>query len=105
MTYDEFLTAKSELEIKYKADLNRLLKECAMSNNPVKIGDIVQDRNGTIIKVEQMIVMGTGSVIPSCRYYGSSYTKKLVPFKNGQHETIYQSNLKIINGEAYDPNN
>ena len=80
------------LKIEHKKKLGSLGKEFAMSNNTVKVDDIIRDHIG-VIKVESIgLYMGIDR-IPGCIYSGPEYTKKLIPRKDGSHRSVYQQNL------------
>jgi hypothetical protein len=90
--YIEKLKAIDDDAKKAKAAIS---KEFAMSNNPVKLGDIISDHASTI--VVDHIGLGYSCGMPECVYRGVALTKKLVPKKNGSSEKIWQSNLKMEN--------
>ena len=73
-----------------------LAKEFAMSNNTVKLGDIISDHANTIV-VDHIGLGYSFDGTPQCVYRGVALTKKLVPKKNGSSEKIWQSNLKMEN--------
>jgi len=65
-------------------------REYAMSNNPVKVGDVVSDHSQKI-RVERIGVYH--SDVPMCLYKGQLLTKAGKPFKNGNSGTVYQRNM------------
>jgi len=93
MTYEEYQAAVKALEKEFDAKKFALAKEYAMSNNTVNIGDIINDHSTCII-VDEIGVLGRFSGKPQCVYHGHRLTKKLVRFKTGERDTIFQSNLK-----------
>jgi hypothetical protein len=70
----------------------QIQKKYAFSNNPFKIGDILQDHY-QIIEVSEIKFTIT-IMRPECVYKGIKLTKKLKPLKNGEKTTMYQSNVK-----------
>ena len=55
-------------------------------------GDIITTGSHTI-KVEKMVTIWSsdGSRMPYCRYDGIRLTQKLEPFKNGERESMFES--------------
>lgn len=100
MTKEEYYSKLDSLkkEMKHKEQL--IVTEYALSNNPVNIGDIVTDHRCTI-KVEKFIPFRSCGDLPICLYKGRRFTKKGVPTKREEIETVYQSNLMYINGKKY----
>ena len=76
----EYLQAKKELYIEY-----------AKSQRKFKIGDIIKNNVGTIIKIQKF---GTSISFsnPKPTYIGIELRKDLEPKKNGNIETIYGNN-------------
>ena len=91
MTKDEFIAKKQELRKHHENELRKLNKEFALSNNKVKIGDIIEDHR-TRIEVE-IIDLFCGCSFPSCKYSGPRLKKDNTPYKSGEIDTIYQINL------------
>ena len=94
MTKEEYESGLAALEKEYKAKCNELARNYAMSNNPYKVGDILQDHY-QIIKVER-IGYGTNlRGLPECWYRGTQLTKKLEPKKRQDLDPrMVQSNVK-----------
>lgn len=94
MIYEEYKQKLEELEIEYKNKKNALGREFAMSNNPYKVGDILQDHY-QIIRVDSIsysIIHG----IPECVYYGTQLKKDLKPKKIQENSPcMFQSNVKL----------
>lgn len=66
--------------------------EYALSNNPVKVGDLVFD-NSDSIKVETIKVdISRLGGPPSCLYVGPKIKKDGTPTKDGKYASVYQSN-------------
>ena len=96
MENEQFDSKLKELEEEYQNKLFALYKEYALSNSPLKEGDIAQDHIGKI-KVDK-IQIGTpapsyGHKYPYCVYYGVELKKDGTPTKKGDRRGVYQSNL------------
>lgn len=96
MNKDEYNRRMAEIEARYKNEKNALMLECAKSNNPYRIGDILKSDTGTIIQVERMTVNPPYSDgLPSCTYHGTALTAKLKPRKVSPKKlTIHQSRVE-----------
>lgn len=95
MTEEEYKQKLGELEIEYKNKKNALGQEFAISNNPYKVGDILQDHY-QIIRVEKIrwAWMYATSPTPGCLYFGTQLTAKLEPKKRqGINPYMHQSNV------------
>lgn len=99
MDKTEFEKQKQVLKDTYEKELDKLINEYVLSNNSVKIGDIISD-SYSIIKVDKIQVVKANYFIdfPECRYIGKKIKKDSEFFKNGVRVDIYQANLKKING-------
>ncbi len=94
MTQEEYKSKFDEINNDFQLKLKSLAKECALSNNPYKIGDIVKDIIGSI-KIEQIqFTLGGGKYLPECTYTGIELTKKGEPKKKGTKRRIYLSSIK-----------
>jgi hypothetical protein len=94
MTQEEYKSKFDEINNDCQLKLKSLAKECALTNNPYKIGDIIADHIGSI-KIEQIqFTLGGGKYIPECAYTGIELTKKGEPNKRGTKRRIYQSSIK-----------
>jgi hypothetical protein len=90
--YEERLKA---IEHEAGAKKKTLAAECEMSNNTVKIGDVIEDHMG-FIQVEKFSVqIPSFGRMPICAYFGIEITKAGTPSKKGTKRWVYQSNLKI----------
>jgi len=60
----------------HKENILQLNRECAISNNMIKIGEVISDHIGTI-KVEKLIVNHNtfGYSLPMMNYYGVMINK------------------------------
>lgn len=95
ITIEEYRQKLKEFEIEYKDKKDILCQEFAMSNNPYKVGDILQDYR-QIIRVEKIKwTFIFPSNIPECIYFGTELTAKLTPKKKQSIDAcMYQSNVK-----------
>ena len=96
MNIEEYKKAIFELNEKAKKERDVLDRLFVSSNNIVKVGDTIEDHCEAII-VDSIGFYGF-SHLPQCAYSGTVLTKKMKPFKINKTSTIYQSNLKKING-------
>jgi hypothetical protein len=90
MIVQEYISRKNILIKEHDKKMKELNKEYALSNNTVKIGDIVTDHIGSV-KVEKILLWG--SIEPSCVYRGIEYTKAGKPYKKGSERDVFQINL------------
>lgn len=99
MDKTEFQKQKQLLKDAYDKGFRELKEKYALTNNNIKIGDIISDTTISI-KVEkiQVIQSSFGNEYPECRYSGKKVKKDGSFFKDGSSDSIYQSNLKKING-------
>lgn len=74
--------------------VEKLNIEFSNSNNPNKIGDVIEDHHCRI-RIERIdCYVSYISDYPDSSYTGPLLKKNNKPFKNGEHETIYQSRIK-----------
>ena len=92
----EYTARRLEIQEKHKAELNALAVEFAKANNPVKVGDVLTDHFERIVVDDIVIFMSRTN--PECIYHGYVLTKKGVLRVDMKRATIYQSNLRTING-------
>lgn len=99
MDSKQFRRIHQILNDNYHRSIEELGKEYALSNNSVKIGDIIQG-NRYYIKVEKIIVkkIPTSYYLTECLYSGKKLKKDGSFFKNDLEGFIYQTDLKKING-------
>jgi len=95
MTKEEYKLKIYELEKKYKNDQNQIKIEYALSNNPYKIGQIIESYS-TRIKIKKIEVTHNFSIFPECYFKGISYTKKNKPYKKNNIDGISQSSVKKV---------
>ena len=97
MNLSEYTAMRLEIQEKHKLELNALAVEFAKANNPVKSGDVLTDHSKTIV-VDDIVILMLRSK-PECIYHGYVLTKKGVYRTDMKRATIYQRNLRTINGE------
>jgi hypothetical protein len=94
MTELDYQTRLVDLRRNYNDEVNRLHVKYANENNPYKVGDIIQDDRGTIIKITNWkIDLGFDRRLPVCVYIGKQLKKDLTPFKRNTEEAIYQTRI------------
>lgn len=96
MTDDEYNGRKQGLNDRHNARLKRLAREYALSHNPVKVGDVIEDDMGSII-VESMRF--TYSVVscakPSMVYSGKILTKaKSISKRKDNTRDVFQCRME-----------
>lgn len=103
MTLEEYKQRLSVL--KQEAEKARLVlaKEYALSNNKVKIGDIITDHIGSII-VKKIFIEHALLTGPSCFYEGIELLKTGLPNKKNKLRAVWQSNIKNISPQSLDTN-
>lgn len=92
MTKEEYDKRMREAAIEYEEKKKNTAVEFALSNNPYKVGDILND-GAKIIRVDKIRVSRFLGNYPYCIYDGVLLTKKLVPYKNGGVDCILQNNV------------
>jgi len=97
MTKDEYKTESSRIGKRALDQQRKLDSSYAKSHSNVVEGDIVTDDMESIL-VDRIQYTSFCS-LPECVYSGIRYTKKGVPRKDEARGRMYQSNLKLINGE------
>lgn len=91
MNPQEYKDRLSTLEDEFENKKKELIKECAFSNNPYKVGDIVADHIGSV-RIEK-IMATTSDHKPTCIYYGLELKKDLTNRKDGSKRRVWQINL------------
>lgn len=82
-----------------------LIGQWNKENSPVKVGDVIENRSGVLVKVEK-IRIGYGRRINDveifcCIYYGSLVKKNGESYKKPSNCSVHQSNVTKINGVPY----
>lgn len=91
------------LNDKHKLAKEALALKCAMSNSPVKLGDIIVGVTNRVSVESIRAHWLSMDQIPTCYYSGPKLTDNNVPYKNGKYVRIHQSNVAKINGVAHKP--
>ena len=99
MNKEEYEDKLAKINSEHKKNLDELYCEYARSNNPCKVGDIIETYGGFGEVLKFRPVIGLSTSMPQMKYLVKRLTKKLQPVKRGQIEGFeYQSNIKSING-------
>jgi hypothetical protein len=78
----------------------KLSIEFAKANCDIEIGDIVSNGNCCISVETRKVYPGIFGQCPEMVFRGTKLTKKMRPFKNGEHADVYQSCvIEHIKGE------
>lgn len=93
MTADEYFIKLSELEKSYDDSRRKVIREFALTNNPVQVGDIVIDHMKKIL-VQSISISLSYRDLPCCIYKGIELKVDNTPKKNNIQSSVYQSNLK-----------
>lgn len=92
-TKEDYRERLDELKDEYKKKRKALYKEFALANNPVKVGDIIED-NHKIIKVESIgYSISSETFHPTCCYQGSELNKDRVTLKSSMKGIIWQEDI------------
>ena len=98
MTKEEYSNEVERIKAECESALKVLAKNYALSNNPVKIGDLVEDHM-RLIRVERFGVRIWNA--PQMVYYGKVCKKDGTQMKREKEVCVIQSNIKKINGVSY----
>lgn len=101
MTKQEFDNRLNFIENRYDKEKYQLYIDYATSNNPCKIGDIIEDHTGKGKIIKQNITQRFSSKYSLMVYVCIELKKDGTPKKKEIIRKIYQSNLKSINGKPY----
>lgn len=93
MTEEEYLRRLDLIKKAYEVDKRNLAIEFAKSNNPYKVGDVIEDHIGKL-KIEKIMVNIINYDLPNCNYYGVELKKDGTLCKRQTGRCIYQSNIK-----------
>jgi len=97
MNYKTYLERKNALTAQFHIDDNNLIREYALANSSVKIGDIILSETKRI-KVDMIYTQVTGMLIPECLYDGFRMTNSGSFYKSGIRSSIKQQDVrKVIN--------
>lgn len=102
MTKEELNISISKLVEEFERKRTELICLYPQSNNPIKIGDIIEDHYH-IIKVEKMeYCPSMGTCKFNILYIGTRLTKKGTPHIKGAYDNaMYLTNVRFINGKSY----
>jgi hypothetical protein len=78
MTKEEFTRRSAELKEEYDAALRNLKIECATSNMRFRVGDVITDRRGERMLIEELSISAWYLDIPEMLYTGHVF------YKNGK---------------------
>ena len=95
MTLEEYKKKQLDLKADYELACRRLREEYALSNNPYKIGDIIEDHigKGRIRKVAAIYIAFT-DIMPTLVYECDNLTKKGEIQKREPIRRIFQCNIR-----------
>ena len=102
MNKEEFIKAEKALKEDFEEKRKQLAREFAISNNPVKIGDVISDHCRTIRVLKLLWCYNLGYPFPCMVYRGVRLTKKGEPSKREADDNrVVQKNNREINGKPY----
>jgi len=105
MTKEEFIALHEEEEKRHEGKMRAIDKAYAITNSPVKVGDIIEDHKCKM-RVEKLCFVRCGydykRTTSCCAYKGVKLKKDGTPLKKQDNEAVYQYNIKSINGIPYD---
>jgi len=93
----EFVDKYNEIRKQCEDQITRLCIDFAEENKRFKVGDIIQDSYGNLIKMESVKYRKPYhlSDTPVLYYFGKALTKKLQPRKDGELKTLSDHNLDL----------
>lgn len=94
MTKEEYKMKLTALAAEHERKVSALRKEYAQSNNPYKVGDVIEDHigKGKILNMYMSIATPTGT--PEMRYNVEELRKDGSPRKRPTQRIVSQSNIK-----------
>lgn len=92
MNITDYKAKIASIEERARKEKIRADREYALGNNDVSVGDFVVDYNGVVL-VEEIRFSITHNSAPYCVYFGTEYTKKMKPRKDGSKRSVHQVNL------------
>lgn len=94
MTEKEYNKRMMSINIECEEKKRKLIRDYAKSNNPYKIGDVVEDHIGKL-RIESIeFYNDQWWQLPSCVYYGVELKKDGTPCKRQTNRPVYLSNIK-----------
>lgn len=94
MNLEEYNKKRCEIEAAHKSELNKLMRQYAVSNSIAEVGDIVIDHHQAVL-VDRMVVYADREK-PCLIYKGAQLTKKLKPRVNKIIGSSYQFDIKKV---------
>jgi hypothetical protein len=98
MKFEELNKKIAAVEKEANAKKGAIYRECALSNNTVKKGDIVTDQIGSALVKKIKVMFSYGDKMPQCVYEGPALKKDGSLRKDGTIRSAWQCNLIKING-------
>jgi len=96
MNSTAYKQALNILDRAYQTKKNNLIKQCALENNPYKIGDIIEEQEQRIKVKKISVTLDYTSRVPTCFFEGKRLTKENKEYKSGKYGRIYQQSAKLV---------
>ena len=93
MGASEFQEAYTRLVEEFELKKRVLSRDYALSNNSVKVGDIIKSARGSILVDEVRFIVSVKGELPACSYWGRVLTRAGVPRKDGSRLRIHQKEV------------
>ena len=93
MEEQEYKDRLKRLEKEFENNKIALIKEYAVSNNPYRVGDTIEDHNGKGEIVSWQAYIGFMKNLPSLVYTCKNFTKSGSISKREPKRNIYQGNI------------
>lgn len=93
MTKDTYDTSKIRIQKDAEEKLNSLTRDYCRSNNPYKVGDIIED-HFHIIKITSISGIYMACGYPSYNFIGIELKKDLTPKERQDSPYMFQGNVK-----------
>lgn len=93
MTQEEYRERVKHIYEDFQRRIKELEEEYALSNNPYKVGDIIEDHIGKL-KIEEIKTEKYLGDLPFCAYYGIELKKDGTPCKRQTGRHIHQNYIK-----------
>lgn len=100
MTEEEFVKLVKEENLRHDRELKALVRKRIISMARCKVGDVIEDIHGVMIKVKSIGNGGCYGFPQSAKpcYRGVLLTKKGAERKDGEERTILDEHLAKVNG-------
>ena len=92
MTVEEYRLRLDSLSKEYEINRRKIMREFAISNNELKVGDIFIDHIGPIQIESIRVGFGNLSSLPECVYQGTELKKDYTPKKSGSKREGWSQN-------------